>query len=297
MTAPPEIRLATGRRLRAARLGRGMSVRRLAALVHLSPATISAIETGRTSVTLERLLSLTSVLGSDAADVLTDLQPPASATAHPSWREFLPITSDPALVGAARAFVETGYHGATVRAMAHAGGISPGAIYHRYAGKQALLQELMVLGMQDLLWRVRAAAQETTDPRRRLFLVVEANALWHVRRHDYATIGASEMRSLDATGHRVVAGARRQVQHLLDETAAEVGRDHGIDPGDTQQAARAIASLCTSIPRWYRPDGRLGPEEIARQQARFALRLIGVGEHPGGLALPDLEHDAEAARR
>lgn len=272
------VRLATGRRLRAARHQRGISVRQLAALVHLSPATISAIETGRTSVTLERLVSLTSALETDATQVLADLEQQPTDEPARSWREFGPLTTDPALIGAARAFVEIGYHGATVRAMAHAGGISPSAIYHRFAGKQAVLQELMTLGMQDLLWRVRAAAEESRHPQRRLFLIVEANALWHVRRHDHALIGASEMRSLDATGHRAVASARRQVQNLLDEAAAALGAQEGLPAGDTQQASRAIASLCTSIPRWYRPDGRLDPQEIAVQQARFALRLIGVPE-------------------
>lgn len=272
-TAAAEVREQSGACVRAARLDRGLTVRQLAAKIHVSPATVTAMEHGRTSITLERLTALAAALETPTADLIG---PAPGDRTEPTqdWRTFEALDLDAALIGAARAFVSTGYHGATMRSIALTAGVSPSGIYHHYAGKHDLLRELMLRGVSDLVWRVEAAfADGAGDSTARLALTTESLALWHARRFEIAVIGASEMRSLDATAHREVVLVRRRVQELLDEAMLGASRD--LARRECLDAARALATMCTSIPQWFKTEGTMSPEDVARQHARFALRLAG----------------------
>ena len=68
-----------GDRLRQARQARGLSLRRLAALVGVSPSLISQVETGRAKPSVNTLYALANELGI-SLDVLLfmDTQPPAN---------------------------------------------------------------------------------------------------------------------------------------------------------------------------------------------------------------------------
>ena len=59
------------------------------------------------------------------------------------WREFRPLDLDPVLEAALEAFVEVGYHGATVRDIARRCGLSVPGMYHHYLTKQQMLVTLL----------------------------------------------------------------------------------------------------------------------------------------------------------
>ncbi len=122
---------------------------------------------------------------------------------------------------------------------------------------------------------------QSADPiRRSKPAVVEALALYHVYRRDLAFIGASEMRSLDARGRRRIAALRSDVQRVLDTEvdAALAAPDAGPGPGPgaARLATRAVATMCTSLPQWFRVGGAITSEELAVQYAAHALALLGL---------------------
>src|SRR5215213_4061226 len=92
-----------------------------------------------------------------------DWPPPlhCSTTQEPApeqtWRDFPRLELAPPLAGALEAFVELGYHGASVRDIAQRAGLSVPGVYHHWPTKQHLLVALLELTMDDLLDRARAA--------------------------------------------------------------------------------------------------------------------------------------------
>lgn len=282
-----------GAAIRGARQRSGLSLRRLAALLEVSPATVSAVENGRTGVSVERLHRIADVLGVQPPDLLEDLDPqtPQISPAAPSapdaaapapygspghWRDFAPLPIDTVLAGAIRAFVETGYHGASMRSIARHAGMSVPGVYHHYARKQDLLVAVLDLTMRDLIWRVEQARDEPGDPLERLGRVVEALALYHARRNDLAFIGASEMRSLEPASYRRIARLRHHVQDVLDQQIEAAAAARAISPRHPRDAGKAIATMCTSLAQWFRPDGATPPEQIAREYAELALSMLGA---------------------
>ncbi len=72
MTQVTDVEARTSRRLRSLRLARGWTIDDVAQRAHLSPSTISRIETGHRRITLDHLVALAGVLGATVEDLLAD---------------------------------------------------------------------------------------------------------------------------------------------------------------------------------------------------------------------------------
>ncbi|ONM49761.1 TetR family transcriptional regulator [Nocardia donostiensis] len=278
-----------GARVRQARRGAGLSLREAAQRSDVSPATLSAIENGKTGVSVARLRRLAAEFGTTVRWLIGDEQPTTAeplnhrkATPGPSpsspydWRKFPPLDIDPVLAAAIEIFVETGYHGATMRSIAHRAGMSVPGVYHHYRDKQELLVRALDLTMDELHRRVDAARSEATTGRDRLVHVVEALALFHTHRRELAFIGASEMRSLTPANRLRIAESRNAIQYLVDDDIDAALAEEGLKIDHALVAGRAIATMCTSLPQWFRLDGPETPEQIAAEYAGFALGLLGI---------------------
>ncbi|MBF6207767.1 TetR family transcriptional regulator [Streptomyces gardneri] len=271
--------------IRRARRAAGLSLREVARRLEVSPATLSAVETGKTGISLARLTRLSDVLGvpvthllgatSSAARPVTD-RPGPGPGAPGGWRVFAPLDVDPVLAAALASFVEIGYHGTTVRAVARRAGTSVPGLYHHYRDKHDLLVRILDLTMDELHWRVRAARAEGRDSVHRVRVIVEALALFHTHRRDLGFIGASEMRSLSPGERARIARSRRDIQAILDDAIAEAHAERRIRTTDTRAAGRAIATMCTAIPQWFRESGPATPEEVAARYGDFALGMLGA---------------------
>ncbi|WP_067678426.1 TetR family transcriptional regulator [Nocardia miyunensis] len=277
-----------GARVRAARAAAGVSLRETARRVGVSPATLSAIENGHTGVSVPRLRALADALDTTVPWLIDEQDSPPrrdrpanarhdAATGSVDWREFPSLAMDPVLSAAVDSFVETGYHGATMRSIAERAGMSVPGVYHHYPDKQQLLVRALDLTMAELHWRVRAAREQGATALDRVANTVEALALFHTHRRELAFIGASEMRSLTAPNRRRIAASRNEIQYLLDEAITEAVREYDLPEEHTRIAGRAIATMCTALPQWFRLDGPTSPEQIATRYAGFALGLLGLG--------------------
>lgn len=274
---------AVGAAIRRARVGRGLSLRGLAARVGVSPATMSAVENGRTPVSVPRLQRIADQLDVSPAHLLRGAEPSppagtqpgaAGSTGERDWRSFDDLELDPVLEAATRLFVRLGFHATSMRQIAAEAGRSVAGIYHHHPTKERILAALLDLTMTELGWRVAAARQEGADPEESFALMVESLALFHAVRGDLAFLGASEMRGLSQVERGRIAGMRADLQHALEDQADLCVRHGRVPAGDTATACRAIATMCTSLPSWFRVDGPLTPQEVARRYAAYGLALL-----------------------
>ena len=297
----PGARPSVGARLRRARLRRGMSGRELAAAIGVSPATLSQLENDKAQLTVARLESIATALGVSACDILaqrgadpvtgidtgttrsgtpTAASPtaasPTSGKSASDWRRYGPLRSDPVLAAALAEFLELGYHGTTMRRIAGRSGVSVPAIYARHDSKQAILMCILDATMTDLEWWTAAALAEGDDPVGRFRCLVENLALYHTYRRDLGFIGASEVRALEPGNQAVVSARRNRQQELVDQQV-RAGVAAGLfTTGSPDDAARVVVSMCTALPTWWHPGGRLSPEEVAAEYVGYALNLVGL---------------------
>jgi AcrR family transcriptional regulator/transcriptional regulator with XRE-family HTH domain len=282
-----------GGAVRSARLARGLSLRTLAARLGVSPATLSAVENGRSPLTVARLQQIADLLEVPAAGLLRgdtrSAAPPAVPSRAGDWRDFSSISLDPVLEGATRLFVRQGFHATSMREVAAEAGLSVAGVYHHYPSKEQILVALLDFTMAEISWRIEAARVEHDDPVESFALMVESLALFHAVRADLAFLGASEMRAFSPPERARIAGLRDSVQHALDAQAQECITVGAFDGDDVRTATRAIATMCTALPSWFRPDGPLSAEAVARKYSGYALALMGSAPS----AAPGLSREAE----
>ncbi|WP_224766357.1 TetR family transcriptional regulator [Nocardioides campestrisoli] len=269
-----------GAALRRARKERGLSLRELGERAGVSAATLSQLETGKTTLSAERAQSLAAALDVDPHRLHPDLSLDGRRDAAPEgpgdWRHFPPLQLDVALRGALQSFTEKGFHGSSVRDIARRAGLSVPGLYHYYPSKQAMLSALFDLGMDDLLARSRVAREEGADTRERFVHLVEALSLFHAHRPELSFLGTSEMRALPTRDRRRHAEIRSQQQHMVDDEV-ELGVEEGVfTTSEPRGAARAVVTMCQGIARWYRPGGLYTPEQIAAQYVEFSLGTVGA---------------------
>lgn len=272
-TADPELAQA----VRAARHARGLSLRALAGRIGVSAATLSGIENGKVTLSASRLTALADALGTSPSALRAPLVAPpvAQPGARADWRHFEPLDIDPVLAAAVRLVVRKGYAATSMREIAEEAGLSVAGVYHHYPRKRDLLVAAMELTMSELRERVEAARDEGGTSAERFALMVEALALFHVHRPDLAFIGASEMRSFEEPDLTRVRDQRNALQHLIDAQALAAAAEGTFTSTDPLPALRAVSTMCTSLPQWFRADGSMSPDEIASEFARLALRMLG----------------------
>ncbi|EFL08922.1 conserved hypothetical protein [Streptomyces sp. AA4] len=262
--------------VRQARTRARMPLRELARRIGVSAGTLSAVENGKTGLTVERLGRIADALGTSAADLLAARTAPEERPPAPGrpWRTFAPLDLDPVLRAAIATFVVTGYHGATMRLVAANARMSVPGVYHHYPSKQHLLAAILDVAMTELHWRIPAARADGGTSVERFANMVEALALFHAQRRDLAFIGASEMRSFEEPNRSRIAASRTEIQRLLDSEVDAAIRDGEFATRHPRDAARAVATMCTSLPQWFRADGPTSPEQIAAEYAQFAVDLM-----------------------
>ena len=291
-----------GRTVRELRAIQGLTGRELAALLHVSPATVSAIENGKTGLSAARTALLADVLNVPVQQMFSPLVnrwtvPSGSgqqavtgarlagrarrqAAAETDWRDFPPLSLDSALSGALSSFLEFGYHGATMRTIAERAHLSVAGLYHHYASKQEMLVAILDLTMTDLHTRSLAARDEGRDPVERFTLLVECLALVHTHRRELGFVGASEMRSLAPEARRRVAAARREQQRMVDREVEQAVRSGTFQTTRPREAARAVVTMCTALPQWFHDSGPASAEQVAAQYVEFALDLVRCVAEP-----------------
>ena len=192
------------------------------------------------------------------------------------WREFAPLEVLPSLRGAIAVFPRMGYHGATVRDLATAGGITVPTLYYYHGDKQNILFDLLTLGLRELLDRA-ALARSSVAPNidREFDRMVEVAVLHVVNRRDLATLD-SEIRFLEPDNRMTYMVMRREFEdHLVD--IVERGLDAGVFVvAQPKDACRAILGMIQAVTRWYQPGGGMSPPEVAQRHVEAARRIVGA---------------------
>lgn len=174
-------------------------------------------------------------------------------------------------------FQRLGYHGTSMRDIARDAQLTVASIYHHFPSKQRILQDIMVRVLSDVIALTRSALlQAGTSPADQLEAVMRAWILFHTSRRSEALIGASEIRSLDDVGNRLVVALRDEQERMFRDVV-----DRGVGAGEfttpyPREAVRAIINMGYSVASWYRLGGELNPEEMADRYAVLALGAVGM---------------------
>jgi AcrR family transcriptional regulator len=175
-------------------------------------------------------------------------------------------------------FAELGYHAASMRGIATAAGIQPGAIYHWYPSKEAILVHLQDAFMADLTKDVlEAIARFDGRPALQLAAAVRAHVVFHGVHRKEAFVTDSEIRALSAGPRRALVAKRDEYQQLF-TGLIRAGIDEGtLRSSDPRVATYAILLACTGAALWFDPAGPLSLDRVAALHIELVLGAVQAG--------------------
>jgi AcrR family transcriptional regulator len=172
-------------------------------------------------------------------------------------------------------FTERGYHGTSMRDVARDADVTVASIYHHYPSKQEILAEIMAETLSDVIASTRSALMGAgSSPSDQLRAIVRAWVEFHTTRQAEALIGASELRSLESSGRKLVIALRDEQEGVFRdvvERGAELGEFATAYP---REAARAVINMGRSVASWYQAGGGISPHEMAERYAELSLATV-----------------------
>jgi AcrR family transcriptional regulator len=187
------------------------------------------------------------------------------------------------LLEQAKAFVRTnGYKGTTVRALARYLGISTSSLYYHFPNKEVILSECLLDDTRDLIADgERVAGKEDMSPGGKL----EAFLRIHF---DFQIEWCGEVERSKKTPHGMVSvvdgmseESQEQMRNLQRRflralmNVLEEGKATGeFNIPDTRTTAFAVLSFGEHLITWYRPTGKMKPDEVTETFVMFAKRLV-----------------------
>ncbi len=159
---------------------------------------------------------------------------------------------------AAELIASRGYSSTTVRDIADEAGILSGSLYHHFASKEAILEEILKNFMDPLLARFEEIEAEGGGPRIVLDRLIE-HAFATIEQ-DPAAVGLYQNESsflAKQPGFEFVGDASRRIEGIW-LGAIEQGQREGVfrDAIDAGIAYRFIRDSVWSTVGWFRPGGR-----------------------------------------
>lgn len=188
------------------------------------------------------------------------------------------VSTETLIIKAAIAVMaEHGYHGTSVRDIADRADLSPASLYNHFASKQQILVAIMERGIEELTRRTREALEPVPedDPAERLRAIVAVHVLYHLEDQRGTLLGTSELRALEEPVRSAHVAKRVAHQRIFETVVADGVRRGVFTTPYPVDAARAVVTMCTAVATWYREDGPLSPEEIAKRYQELSLAAVG----------------------
>lgn len=187
----------------------------------------------------------------------------AKAPTSPALRERYDRRQAEVVTAAARVFAEHGYDQTSVQELSEGIGLAAGGLYHYFGGKEQLLIRICDQLMDPLLGDARRLAAGDGDAAERLRAVVRLWVAHAIEHRDHMLVFQQERHVIDhgdqwAEVRRTRKAFERVVEKLLDEARAE-----GAIDGDRRLLLAALLGMVNHTVQWYRPGGRLKPQQIA----------------------------------
>ena len=206
---------------------------------------------------------------------------------------------DEILAAAARLFSTRGFHATSVQDIADAVGILKGSLYHHFESKEAILYRIVKEPIARLYRAVGEIAAGPGTAAQRL----ERAAAAHVQAfHDHYPHLFVYLRETEDLRRRFRASAGlgpREYERLWGEIV-QSGMKSGELRADLDPTVvvYGLLGMLNWLYKWYDPNGRLGPREIAAQFSSMALAGLstGRGGRPAGLGEPKGEAGPEPPR-
>ena len=175
------------------------------------------------------------------------------------------------LRAAAQIFRDRGFDATSVSDIARALRMTKAGLYHYFTGKEALLAEIMMFGVERVHEEVLIPVRGIRDPEERLRQLIVRHASIVTRGQGAVTIISEETRALPPAARRKIQHRMRIYIELIRETLGDLAKEDKLRDVDVTVATYSLIGMILWLPRWFRMGGRLTEKEVADEIAKIAF--------------------------
>jgi AcrR family transcriptional regulator len=197
----------------------------------------------------------------------------------PALRKRYDLRQQELVYAAAKVFADRGYDQTTMQDLASSIGLATGALYHYFGSKEQLLIKICDQLMEPLLAHARVIVAGDESPRDKLRELVRLWVATVVEYRDHMLVFQQERHAIEwGAQWRGVRQSRKAFERLVEHALEQAGAAGAADL-DGRLALLALLGMVNHTAQWYKPRGRLRPNEIA--DGYLSLLLDGA-ERDGG---------------
>lgn len=172
---------------------------------------------------------------------------------------------------AAKLFADRGFLGTTIRDIADAADILSGSLYHHFASKETIADEILAGYWNELLERYEAVIEAGTDPAQTLRNLIRESVLLLDPFEHAIRLMLNDWSFLATALPYIDQNLKRIQQTWTNVILAGMNSGQFDDTLDPVLAYRTIMSSITGTGRWYRPGGSLRIDELAEEMTKVFL--------------------------
>lgn len=199
------------------------------------------------------------------------------------------------LAGATRAFGQHGFQGASMRKIAGELGVSAPTLYYYFPSKQELVWAILERGLEDFEEFCGAALDTSQDPVEQIRAHVVAHVHYNYANRDFIQMMDLFFTAVSQAPTDIYDGVATMARNVLTPEKAEVFSSavekllreiaevirQGVDQGlfqvqHLELATAAVIILPDRVIRWIQPSPLFGVDDIAVEQSRLILRMLGA---------------------
>jgi AcrR family transcriptional regulator len=172
---------------------------------------------------------------------------------------------------AGRLFREQGYAATTIRDIAAAVGMRSGSPFYHFKSKEDMLKTVVLEGMQSALAAIEAVLAQRLPPRETFHALIRAHLdTILVSGGDFAPVLLHEWRSLTPESRAEIVASKDRYEKIWQKTLTDLKRA-GLIADDSSLARLLVIGSINWTAQWYRPDGKLSIDKLAKRTADFFL--------------------------
>ena len=175
-------------------------------------------------------------------------------------------------------FSRRGYAGTSVRDIARALDLQGGSLYAHIPSKEAVLAAIVEEAAEAFHAAVRPVAEGPGTATERLRRMVAAHLRVVTGGRERAKVFLFEWTFLGEERREAIRRSRAAYQAYFERVVAEGAAAGELVAPDPKLAAIFVLSGMNAMAHWYRPDGPLSPDAIARQYADLFLCGLERGQ-------------------
>jgi AcrR family transcriptional regulator len=173
-------------------------------------------------------------------------------------------------------FAERGYHGTSLKDVSTALGIRTPSLYNHMESKNSLLRMIVTGTLNQVVAEFDDALAGVDGPKNRLWAATNVYALFHATHPRQTIVVNQDTVHLEEPDLSAAQAIRREHERQFRQLIID-GKESGqFSVESPKLASFGIREMCVSIARWFRAGGEFTAEDVARQYADYALRIVGA---------------------